>query len=116
MGLVDFDRLLNAATQTVFGETAVLTPIGVTTGPLTLSAIFDNRPMADPGNIDVGTIRPVAAVRMSEIVAGGLSLADLAQAGLVLNGRSWRVESAAPDPTPRGEGQGEVMLILIEVD
>lgn len=113
MALVDFDALINQTTQTVFGNAAVLTPSG-SAGPLELTAIFGNMPMADPNGVHVDTIKPVAAVRLAVLVAGGLSTADLPGARLDINGAAWRVESFVLDPTPNGEGDAEVTLILIE--
>lgn len=113
MGVVNFNALLFDPIHTIFGEEATLTP-ETSSGPLTLSAIDKTAgvPVGDPHGVE--TIVPAAVIRMAELLAGGLSAADLSGAALELNDKTWRVESYRLLPTPKGEADGEAMLFLIE--
>lgn len=62
------------------------------------------------------TVRPVAFVRMAELTANGLTRDDLNGASLTFNGKSWLVKLHQPHPSPAGEGNGEIKLILSESD
>ncbi len=61
----------------------------------------------------IDTIRPVAKVRARELEALGITVADLPEGTLTLNGQTWRIKSYQPRPSPEGEGDGEIMLILL---
>lgn len=65
-------------------------------------------------SIDVITIRPACAVRVYELTGQGASLEDLYGATIEFNGSAWRIENRMMKPSPAGQGDGEVYLILIE--
>lgn len=70
---------------------------------------------AVPGQRDrpvVQTIKPAAVLRMVELIAASISLASLAGASLEMNEFAWRVVSYRLRPSPKGENDGEVFLIL----
>jgi hypothetical protein len=56
----------------------------------------------------IGTIRPVAAVRVSDLAARRLEASDMEDVVVTLNGASWRVKTTQPKPGPSGEAAGEV--------
>lgn len=62
----------------------------------------------------IATIRPAATVRTSELAEKGVAVADLADAALTLNGKNWTVVSHHYLPTPKGEAQAQIRLILEE--
>ena len=68
--------------------------------------------VAGGGAFDVLTIKPAAAIRVHELATLGVALADLDESTLSLNGQLWRVRSHMLKPSPRGEAEGEVFLIL----
>lgn len=121
MGLVDFDALLYDPAYAVFGEDAVLTLADTAGTEINLTAIdktagivvgANNRFNADRFNTEVDTIAPAAIVRAPDLA--GVQLADLAQATLALNGKTWTVVNHAARPSPKGEAAGEILLILSE--
>lgn len=115
MGLVDFETLLLDPIHTVLGEDAVLVPDGSETA-YPFSAIDQTAgiEVGDPTGVMMPTIKPAAEIRVSELEAHGLTREALKSATLQLNGKTWRVESNAPKPTPQGEAVGWLLLILIE--
>jgi hypothetical protein len=61
----------------------------------------------------IDTVRPVAKVRARELAALGIAVADLPDGTITLNGATWRIKSYQPDPSPEGEADGQIMLILL---
>lgn len=66
-------------------------------------------------DVGVSTIKPVAAIRMTEVTAKGLSRERLNEASITFNDGTWTIESNQPKPSPAGEAQGELYLILSAV-
>ena len=64
----------------------------------------------------IATMIPGAVVRVSELTENALARSDCRQAILTMNDKFWRVENTKPLPTPRGESEGELLLLLIEVE
>lgn len=64
----------------------------------------------DVGNVQ--TIQPAAVLRVQEMLTRGLRPEETPEATLTLNGSKWRVVSYKARPTPNGESDGEVYLIL----
>lgn len=64
------------------------------------------------GDVQVQTIAPAAVLRVAELTARGVALDDLIKAKLLMNGNEWRVNSHRPKPSPKGQRDGEVYLIL----
>ncbi len=66
------------------------------------------------GDPEIQTIRPAAAIRVAELTAAGVTRADIDTGTIEMNGTVWRLEATLPRPTPNGEDDGELWLILIE--
>lgn len=64
------------------------------------------------GGVAVDTLRPACAVRVSEL--GSVAASELNGSDISVNGADWRIESHIPRPSPTGEGDGELYLVLIE--
>lgn len=64
------------------------------------------------GKVGVATVRPVAAVRASELAALEVQLSELDGGALRLNGLRWKIDYPMERPTPNGATDGEVWLIL----
>lgn len=88
--------------------------VGATVYPLsgTLRFLDKTAGLQLPGTLEVETVQPVAMGRVKDIVALGLTLDDLDDATLLMNGKTWLVKSHRPMPSPGGEADGEVALLL----
>lgn len=64
--------------------------------------------------LSVETLGPAARVRAKELAEQSLEMTDLDEARLDMNGTTWRVESCRPLPTPGGEADGEVLMLLVK--
>ncbi len=60
----------------------------------------------------IDTVRPVALVRARELETLGITVSDLPEGSLVVNGTTWIIKSYRVRTSPYGEADGEVMLIL----
>lgn len=64
----------------------------------------------------VETVSPMCRVRMPELASGlaalNATLTALDMASVIFSNRSWRVRSYEPKPSPNGEDDGELELIL----
>lgn len=100
--------------HTVFGTDATITPAS-SASPATLAVIDETAGIAiRQKGAEVDTVVPAAVVRASVLAAAGLTRTDLRRAALAMNGRTYRIESTMPKPTPSGESDGEILLILTE--
>jgi hypothetical protein len=68
----------------------------------------------DEGKTGLSTIKPAAVVRMADLTAAGIKRNELRKASLSMNGKTFRIESTLPRPSPAGEADGELYLFLIE--
>jgi hypothetical protein len=84
------------------GQSAAVTVIDKTAGFL----ITDPRTQID-------TIRPVADVRARELQQVGIEVSDLPEGTILVNEQTWRIKSYLPKPSPGGELDGEIRLILL---
>ena len=66
------------------------------------------------GDPSVQTIQPAAAIRVSELTAAGITVAEIASGTIEMSGAVWRILSPLPRPSPNGEADGELWLILVE--
>lgn len=64
------------------------------------------------GITDVETTRPAAVFRVTNLSDLGISLDDLDDALLTMNGVQRRITSHKPMPAPTGQGAGEVYCFL----
>jgi hypothetical protein len=100
-----------------FGVAAVLTLPGTDGAVIELRAIDKTAGIVTGSsggrfNAEVETISPAAAVRAGDIA--NIDKADLHGATLEMNGKTWTVENHAFRPSPNGEVDGEILLILTE--
>lgn len=65
-------------------------------------------------SVEVPTVKPACIIRMADLIELDLAPEDLIEATLSLNGVSWRVVSYFPKPSPLGERDGELYIILSE--
>jgi hypothetical protein len=84
------------------GQSATVTAVDRTSG----ISIPDPR-------TQIETVRPVARVRARELEQVGIPVADLPEGQITLNGQAWRIKTYQPMPSPAGEADGEIMLILL---
>ena len=96
------DHGVPATLESAAGDSASIVAVDKTAGlPIT-----DARTMVD-------TIRPVARIRARELEATGIAVTDLTEGHLTLNDQTWRILSYRPRPSPLGEADGEIDLILL---
>lgn len=69
-------------------------------------------PITDP-RTQIDTIRPVVDVRARELQSTGIIVSDLPEGTIMVNGQIWRIKSYLPKPSPGGEFDGEIRLILL---
>ena len=94
------------------GVPATLTSAGGQSGDLTAIDKTIGIPIPD-GRTQIETVRPVARVRARELIDAGVDVSDLPEGEITLNGQTWRIKSYRPMPSPTGEREGEIMLILL---
>jgi hypothetical protein len=103
-----------SAIYSVFGVPAQLTAGSGPAATVTVNDLTKGVDIPDPANPGVKTIRPVARVRRSDLDAADVDTGDLDGATLVLNGITWTVSAWGPRPSPNGENDGEIEMILTE--
>ena len=114
--MIDWRSVLYAPIYDTLGTTGELRPV---TGAPRNFVMLDKTSgveVTTSASIEVGTIQPAAVLRYPEFIASGLTPDDLEDAELSLNGGEWRVKSWFPRPSPAGEREGEIYMILIEND
>lgn len=113
--MLNFGSTMLDPIYAVIGVEAVLTP-ATSVSAATITAIDKSAGvvLADAKDPAVQTVRPGARVRMAELTANGITLLDLDNATLAMNGKTWTVKAHRPMPNPNGEGEGEVLLLLSE--
>ncbi|KLK91420.1 hypothetical protein AA309_20205 [Microvirga vignae] len=113
---MDYAALLHGPAYTLYGRPATITPVNG--APVPISAIDRTSGVElmsdseDRFSGGLGTVQPAALVRVADLDAAGLTRAGLNRAVLVLNGKTWRIDSAIPKPTTNGEADGELLLLL----
>ncbi|RUW73683.1 hypothetical protein [Mesorhizobium sp. M2A.F.Ca.ET.067.02.1.1] len=116
-GLVDFDFLLfEQSSYAVYGEAVTLTLDDTAGSTVALDLIDETAGVEVLDHASIATVLPAAAVRAAQLADRSVSAADLHGAALTLNGKSWTVNRHSYRPTPNGEAQGEILLLLEEPD
>ena len=118
---LDWQALLYDPIYAVHGIPATLVPsTGLTTGvDLTVLDKTAGAAVAGQG-FAVESVHPAAMARMVELTANGLGRPDLDMSLLTLTppaplpATTWRIRSHEMKPSPNGENDGEVMLILTQ--
>jgi hypothetical protein len=68
----------------------------------------------EKGQVEVQTIACAAVVRSRELQELGVALTDLENGTLIMSAYEWRIESYRLRPSPKGQRDGEVLLLLSE--
>jgi len=68
------------------------------------------------GQVGITSVRPIAALRASDLAALGIAHVELDGGALRLNGGRWRVDYIMERPSPFGPADGQVWLILSRED
>lgn len=130
MGLVDFDTVLFNPIYTVFGDVAVLTlddtagtviDTGANGEPLlaidktagVVASLNGNDAGRNRFGAEVETVALAAVVQAPDLAS--IDLADLRDATLLLNSKTWTVRGHLLQQSCNGPGTGEVMLLLTEM-
>jgi hypothetical protein len=122
--MIDFDALVLGPAYDVFGVDAgvvldntagtvfTLRVQDCTKGVLVSLGAGRGRVVdAASGDATAATLRPAAAVRLSDLAANDLEPDDLKGGTITLRDRGWRIKGWVPKPSD-GEGTGEVYLLL----
>lgn len=64
--------------------------------------------------IETTSVQPAIALRMYDLTGLGLTPAMLRNAEVLINGGVWEVVSYYPRPSPLGEADGELFIILTQ--
>lgn len=64
--------------------------------------------------VETTSVQPAVVVRMTDLTELELTPADLRNAEIVINDGTWQVISYYPRPSPMGEGDGELYIILTQ--
>lgn len=94
---------------------AVYQAIGVsaTLGEETITVRDDTKGTSISSGAIVETIGPSARVRMKELTDKNISLSSLPTSTITFNGNSWRIKTYKPLPSPNGEADGQIRLMLL---
>lgn len=104
--------LYNPIYRSPLGVPATITP-GSTAEPADVTVIDKTAGLVVPGSgIALETIKPGAVVRMVELAANGIARIDLEGGAITFNGATWKILGTLPRPSPKGEADGELLLIL----
>lgn len=112
---MDYSALLLAPVYRLLGVAVTFTP-AETGVSYTMTMIDKSAGVVNEfGGLLSQELVPAAIVRMRELTDAGLTRDDINAAVLVMNAKTWRVETHRMKPTPGGEADGEVFLFLAEV-
>ncbi len=109
---MDYGQLLYAPLYATLGVDAVIRGIYFDSFPIRAMDMTSGIEVGD--HVGVRSIQPVAVILAKAIADNGLSREDLEGATLELAAKLWRVKATMPKPSPVGEAQGEIYLILEE--
>jgi hypothetical protein len=108
--------IFSSALDVIYSTLGVPATIQGVTGSVTV--VDKTAGVADPmasGNI-LPTLIPAACVRRAELAEHGVeTLGDIVEKTITFNGKTWKIVSHKPRPTPMGEDLGEVYLFLRKV-
>lgn len=125
MPLINYDKVLQTPLYAVLSTDATITSsVNPSLGELAIKVVDKTRGVSLVNDYDrdrdrqhtaIETVAPAAFLRVTELEAAGWTRSDLRRGTITMNGKSYRIESAKPQSTVSGEGQGELMLILSEL-
>ena len=109
--MIDYQSLLYDPIYLVQGVPASLTLVG---GSVFGVTVLDKTSGIDIGDstAQVQTIKPAAVVRVAELRAAGIVAEYLPKASITFSGFQWKITSTRLRPSPNGENDGELFLIL----
>jgi hypothetical protein len=112
---MDFDSLVNGPIFDVFGRTAELLDRN---GNSYTATVLDRTKGVEitEGQVGVTSIRPIAAMRASDLVALGLPHSELDGGALRFGEGRWHIDYIMERPSPFGAADGQVWLILSRDD
>lgn len=112
--MIDFTALALDPAYDIWGVAVTMT---LAAGPPAIAlTVLDKTAgieIAD-GEAGVPTIVPAAVLRVKELTSIGKSRTDLRNAAFSMHGKAWRVTHIRPRPTPGGEADGELLLVLVQ--
>lgn len=100
---------LYAPVYATWGVPAVLT---LAPGTFDIAAIDHSEGRAVGTPVLVEITEPHARVLAGDVADLGLTPEQLDDGRILLNGKSWRITSHRPKPSPYGELDGEIFLLL----
>lgn len=109
---MDYGQLLYAPLYASLGVDAVIRGVYFDSFPIRVMDMTSGIEIGD--HVGVKSIQPAAVVLTSVVTENGLSREDLEGARLEMADKLWRVKATMPKPSPVGEAQGEIYLILEE--
>jgi len=110
---MDYDAILYGPIYSTLGVPAQLLPRGMAE-PIDVTVIDKTvgEDVSESNDVNVQTIKPVAAVRASELAEKGISPTWLDGGLIEFNGFTFDITSYLAKPAPTGESKGEFYLIL----
>lgn len=109
---MDYQATLYSPIYAIQGVPAVLTlATGEVVDGLTALDKTAGVEIAD-AKAEVATIKPAAVLRIPELVEKGVAVAETPKGSIALNGYEWSIVSYRFRPSPNGENDGEVYLVL----
>lgn len=108
---MDYQTLLYGPIYDVLGVPGIL-HMGGLLGDVPVTVIDKTAGLTLQQAVDVQTVRPAAAVRAAELVARGVNLDKVTDKILTFNGGDWQIVGLHPNPSPNGEADGQIWLIL----
>lgn len=111
--MTDFDSLRLGAIYAALGADTVIT---LRDGrEETFSIIDKTAGVSVPvGDLSANSVKPAAAVRMIELADKSVSLDDVRDGQIDLNGKRWRIKDYLLRPGIGGEAKGEALLELTD--
>ena len=107
---MDYQATLYGPVYDVLGVPALLRLAGG--AAFAVTSLDKTAGVAVGGAVDVQTVVPAAVVRVTELAAKGVTPAQVDDGQITLNGVTWVIEAHKPAPSPNGEADGEVYLLL----
>ncbi len=107
---MDYQAILYGPIYRVFGVTATIQLEGG--DPFDIVAIDNTDGVAVGNSVDVQTVLPAAVVLMPDLAAQGVAPGELDDGLITLNGKTWTIDAHRARPSPNGEADGELYLIL----
>lgn len=106
---MDYRALLFGPMYATWGVPAVLS---LDAGTFDVTAIDRTTGAALAGPVMVETVRPHAVLLRGDLDDQGILLGQLDGGTVALNGKTWRIMGHQSRPSPNGEAEGEVALML----